>query len=113
MNVKKERQKMDKLLYRGSTDLENWTCFATDWSNPHFMPHMRNIPKGWLCKKRLKVHVFGIAHPSMQKVMLYPHFVHWEHDTNLHISFLFSYLRQLSEADKLGKNLLIGHLTCY
>jgi hypothetical protein len=40
------------------------------------MPHMGNTLKGWLYKKRLKVDVFGIAHPVMQKVILYFHFDH-------------------------------------
>jgi hypothetical protein len=61
----------------------------------------------------LKVHVFGIAYPAMQKVMLYPHFDHWEHDANLYISFLFSYFRQLHEADKLGKNLMLQMDNCW
>jgi hypothetical protein len=110
-DVRLERKKIDELLDRGHTDPENWTCLATDWSNPHLMPHMGNTPKGWLCKKRLKMNVFGIAHPAQNKVILFPYLDHWEHDANLHISFLFCYLRQLREADKLGKNLILqmGH----
>jgi hypothetical protein len=44
-DVHLERKKMDELLDRGHTDPENWTCLATDWSNPHFMPQMGNSSK--------------------------------------------------------------------
>jgi hypothetical protein len=44
-DVRLKRKKMDELLDQGCTDPENWTCLATDWSNPHFMPHMGNTPK--------------------------------------------------------------------
>jgi hypothetical protein len=61
-------------------------------------------------KKRLKIYVFGIAYPAM----LYPHFDHWEHNNaNLHISFLFSYFRQLHKAGKLGKNLMLQMDNCW
>jgi hypothetical protein len=54
------------------------------------------------------MNVFGIAHPAQNKVILFFYLDHWEHDANLHISFLFCYfLRQLREADKLGKNLML------
>jgi hypothetical protein len=112
-DVRLERKKIDELLDKGRTDPENWTCLATDWSNPHLMPHMGNTPKGWLCKKRLKMNIFGIAHPAQNKVILFPHLDYWEHDANLHISFLFCYLRQLREADKLGKNLMLQMDNCW
>jgi hypothetical protein len=55
-----ERTEMDRLLQRARDEPEEWTCLATDWSAPHMMPHKARIPKGWLTKKRLKYHVFGI-----------------------------------------------------
>jgi hypothetical protein len=80
---------MNELLDRGHTDPENWTCLATDWSNPYFMLYIGNTPKGMLYKKPLKMNVFGIAHPAHNKVILFPHLDHWEHDANLHIIFCF------------------------
>jgi hypothetical protein len=59
------------------------------------------------------MNVFGIAHPAQNKVILFPHLDHWKHDANLHISFLFCYLRQLREADKLGKNLMLQMDNCW
>ena len=50
-DVRKERQRMDALLERGRTDPDNWTCLATDWSNPHLMPHMGNTPKDGCVRK--------------------------------------------------------------
>jgi hypothetical protein len=64
------------------------------------MPHIGNTPKGWLCKKHLKMNVFGIAHPAQNKVILFPHLDH-------------CYLRQLREADKLGKNLMFQMDNCW
>jgi hypothetical protein len=38
---------------------------------------------------------------------------YWKYDANLHISFLFCYLRQLREANKLDKNLMLQMDNCW
>ena len=84
-----ERQEMDCLHSRSRTHPEDWTCICTNWSNPHFMPHSNRQPKGWMTKRRLKYHVFGIANTGTGEVILLPHFEFWVHDANLHVCFSF------------------------
>lgn len=77
------------------------------------MPHHSRQPKGWMSKKRLKYHVFGLYNHGENQVTLFPHFEHWPHTANLNISFLFCYLRQLKEQGKLGKNLMLQFDNCW
>ena len=108
-----EREAMTACHNRSKTDPTEWTCLCTDWSNPHFMPHLARQPKGWMTKKRLKYHVFGIANTGSKQVFLYPHLEFWTHDANLHISFLFCYLHRLRHEGTLGKNLMIQMDNCW
>jgi hypothetical protein len=110
---KQERIEMSKLHSRSKTDPSDWTCLCTDWSNPHFMPHLARQPKGWMTKKRLKYHVFGIANTGTNEVFLYPHLEFWTHDSNLHISFLFCYLHRLRQEGKLGRHLMLQMDNCW
>jgi hypothetical protein len=55
--------------------------------------------KGWLTKKRLKYHVFGIRDYNANTCIIQPHFDFWPHDANMH-SFLFTYLCNLKEQSK-------------
>lgn len=108
-----ERSRMAVLHGRSISHPDEWTCICTDWSNPHYMPHVGEQPKGWMTKQRLKYHLFGIANYGAKSVLLYPHFEHWPHDANLHISFLFCYLRDLKEKGKLGRNLMMQMDNCW
>lgn len=112
-NCKRERVEMEKLLQRARDDPDEWTCLATDWSNPHFMPHRARTPKSWLTKKRLKYQVFGIRDYGANTRIIQPHFDFWSHDSNMHMSFLFSYLRSLKEQGKLGKRLMLQMDNCW
>jgi len=62
---------------------------------------------------RLKYHVFGIANTNTKEVILYPHFEFWPHDANMHLSFLFCYLKSLKEEGKLGRNLMLQMDNCW
>jgi len=104
---------MERLLERARDDPSEWTCLATDWSAPHFMPHLARTPKSWYTKKRLKYQVFGIRDYGANTRIIQPHFDFWPHDSNLHISFLFSYLRELKEKGKLGKRLMLQMDNCW
>ena len=108
-----EREAMTSFHNRSKTNPREWTCLCTDWSNPHFMPHLARQPKGWMTKKRLKYHVFGIANTGTNEVFLYPHLEFWTHDANLHISFLFCYLHCLRQEGTLGHNLMIQMDNCW
>lgn len=77
------------------------------------MPHHHSPPKGWMTKKRLKYHLFGLYNHGTNEVTLSPHFHFWHHNANLNISFLFSYLRGLKEQKKLGKNLMLQFDNCW
>ena len=46
-----EHEAMTTFHNRSKTDPCEWTCLCTDWSNPHFMPHLARQPKGWISKK--------------------------------------------------------------
>ena len=105
---------MQALHQRSISDPDNWTSLLSDWSNPHLMPHMARLPKGWMSKTRLKYHVFGLMNYGTQKLILYPHFDYWTHDANLHISFLWCYLKNCFRANlPLGKNLMIQMDNCF
>lgn len=108
-----EREEMTKLHSRSIANPSEWTCLCTDWSNPHFMPHLARQPKGWMTKKRLKYHVFGIANTGTKEVFLYPHLEFWTHDANLHMSFLFCYLHRLRQQGRLGRNLMLQMDNCW
>ena len=82
-------------------------------SNPHLMPHHSRQPKGWMTKKRLKYCIFGLVNHGTNEKVLFPHFEFWHHNANLNISFLFSYLRDLKEKGKLGKNLMLQFDNCW
>jgi hypothetical protein len=77
------------------------------------MPHHCFQPKGWMSKKRLKYHLFGLYNHGEGQVTLFPHFEHWPHTANLNISFLFCYLRKLKEQGKLGRNLMLQFDNCW
>jgi hypothetical protein len=110
---KLERVEMEALLKRAEDDPKEWTALATDWSAPHMIPHLARTPKTWLTKKRLKYQVFGICDYGNRNIILQPHFDFWPHDANLHISFLFTYLRELKEKGKLGKRLMLQMDNCW
>lgn len=111
--VKVERLEMEAKLKRAQTHPDDWTCLATDWCNPHQMPHKSRTPKTWFTKRRLKYHVFGICNYATNERILFPHFEHWTHDANLHISFLYCYLRELKEKGLLRKNLMLQMDNCW
>jgi hypothetical protein len=110
---KQERLEVEAKLQRARTHPEDWTCIATDWCNPHYMPHRSRTPKTWFTKRRLKYHVFGICNYGTKERILFPHFEFWTHDANLHISFLFCYLRESREKGQLGKNLMLQMDNCW
>jgi hypothetical protein len=98
-----ERLDLEAKMERARSTPNDWTCLATDWSNPHYMPHKAQMPK--TC--------FGICNYGTHERILYPHFDWWPHDANLHISFLFCYLRELKESGTLGKNLMLQMDNCW
>lgn len=110
---KTERNEIEAQLARAHTHPDDWTCLATDWCNPHFMPHKSRTPKTWFTKSRLKYHVFGICNYGTKERILYPHFEFWNHNANLHMSFLFCYLRELKEQGVLRKNLMLQMDNCW
>lgn len=111
--VRIELVEMQNMHARAKNQPSEWTCISSDWSNPHLMPHRPTPQKGWMTKKRLKYHVFGIVNAADSQVTLFPHFDHWEHDSNLHISLLFNHLRELRDKGKLGRNLMIQMDNCF
>lgn len=108
-----ERNQMELLLQRARDNPTEWTCLATDWSAPHNIPHLARTPKSWYTKKRPKYQVFGIRDYGADTRVIQPHFDFWPHDSNLHMSFLFSYLRDLKEKGKLGKHLMLQMDNCW
>ena len=43
---------MASLHQRAIDDPSEWTSLCTDWSNPHYLPHVPWLPKGWATKQR-------------------------------------------------------------
>lgn len=109
----KERKILTLLHLRAREDPSQWTSILTDWSNPFILPHAHERPKGWLSMKRLKYHLFGLVNYGSHELVYYPHFDHWKHDSNLHISFLFVYLRKLMDEKSLGANLMLQMDNCW
>lgn len=108
-----ERRELSALHERARDDPKEWTSILTDWSNPFLLPHAHERPKGWLSMKRLKYHLFGLVNYATKQLVYYPHLDNWKHDANLHISFLFVYLRQLSDENMLGNNLMLQMDNCW
>lgn len=110
--TKEERKNLTQIHLKSQDNPERFTSILTDWCNPFRVPHCCTYPKGWLNTHRPKQHLFGLVNYGEGSKLFIPHLEFWDHSANLHLSFLFLYLRKLRFEDKLAPNLILQTDNC-
>lgn len=84
----------------------------TDWMSPMRLPHFPSLPKSCFTKIRPKMQVFGLVNWTSSERYYATHFDWWPHDSNLHISLLFSHIRERLEQYPSQKTLILSTDNC-
>ena len=109
---KEERDWLTKLSFLAAETPSLIQFICTDYMNPLRLPHFAELPKSCFTKTRVKYEVFGWVDHSFTSRNYVTHFQHWQHNANMNISLLFSYLRKCREVNQLSDKLILNTNNC-